>query len=338
MAKVLVTGANGFIGAHLAERLVARGDQVTCLVRKTSQVDRLRWLDARRCYGDVTDPGNLPALVAGFQIVYHLAGRNQAFRRERFLQVNHQGARNVARACAEQSTPPVVVWVSSLAAAGPASNGRLRTEAEPPVQVSHYGRSKRAGEQAAEEFADRAPITIVRPPMVFGEADWQALAIFKPVARFGIHVVPGLGRDRFSLIHVADLVNLMILAAERGTRLKPAGKRQTSSEGYYFAACGEHPTYSELGRMIGTALGIRRVLVLPSPPVATWIVGAAAEAISRGYRRPFSFNLDKAREARAGSWLCSPQRAVDELGFSVAAPLTERLRQTARWYRENGWL
>jgi nucleoside-diphosphate-sugar epimerase len=317
---------------------VAQGDEVTCLVRKTSQVDRLRSLDTRLGYGDVTDPGSLPALVAGCQAVYHLAGCNKAFRVGQFYKVNEQGGRNVVRACAGQSTPPVVVWVSSLAAAGPALNGQLRTEADLPVQVSHYGRSKRAGEQAAEEFADRVPTTVVRPPMVFGESDWQILAMFKPVARFGVHVVPGLGRDRFSLIHVADLVSLLILAAERGTRLKPAGKDDSSSQGYYFAACPEHPTYAQLGRMIGTALGRRRVLVLPAPHRATWVVAVVAEAISRVYRRPFSFNLDKAREARAGSWLCSPQRAVDELGFSVAAPLADRLRQTAQWYRENGWL
>jgi len=80
------------------------------------------------------------------------------------------------------------------------------------------------------------------------------------------------------------------------------------------------------------------VLVLFTPPVATWLTAAAAEAIARGSRRPFSFNFDKAREARAGAWLCSPQRAIDELGFSVAAPLADRLRQTAQWYLENGWL
>ncbi len=339
MAKVLVTGANGFIGSHLVAALVARGDQVTCLVRKTSQVDRLRTLDVRLTCGDVTDPDSLPAPVAGSRIVYHLAGCNRAFRAERFHEVNHQGGRNVVRTCAEPSTPPVLVWVSSLAAAGPAPGGRLRTEADPPVQVSHYGRSKRAGEQAAEEFADRVPITILRPPMVFGEADRQLLAMFKPVARFGLHVVPGLGRDRFSLIHVADLVKLLILAAERGTRLKPAGKDGASApQGYYFAACPEHPTYAELGRMIGTALGRRRVRVLPTPPLATWLVAAAAEAVSRGCGRTFSFNFDKAREALAGSWLCSGQRAVDELRFSVAAPLADRLRQTARWYREHRWL
>lgn len=341
MAKVLVTGANGFIGSHLVEALLSRDDEVTCLVRRVSELDRLRPLRAKLAYGDVTDRDSLAPVVAGKHVVYHLAGRNQAFRVGQFFRINQHGGRNVALTCARQATPPVLVWVSSLAAAGPAPGGRLRTETDPPIQVSHYGRSKRAGERAAEEFADRVPITIVRPPIVLGQADRQSLPIFKYVARFGVHLVPGLGRHKFSLIHVTDLVRFLTMAAERGGRLPVNGRLASPAspgQGYYFIACPEHPTYAELGRMIARALGRRRVLVLPAPPLATWLVAAGAEAISRVYGRPFSFNFDKAREAQAGSWLCSPQRAIDELGFSVAAPLADRLRQTARWYRENGWL
>ncbi len=338
MARVLVTGGSGFIGAHLVEALVARGDQVTCLVRKTSPVDRLRGFGVKLVCGDVTEPDSLTEPMAGSQVVYHVAGCTRAFRAEQLFSVNSEGGRNVAEACARQPTAPVLVWVSSLAAAGPAPNSRPRTERDEPVQVSHYGRSKRAGERAAEEYAGRVPISIVRPAMVVGEADTQSLAIFVPIARVGMHVVPGLGRGRFSLIHVADLVHLLILVAERGTRLRPAGEDRGAAEGYYLAACPEHPTYAELGRMIGTALGRRRVLVVPTFPQAVWPVAVTAETIARVCRRPFTFNFDKAREVRAGSWVCSTQRAADELGFAVGAPLAERLRQTAQWYRENGWL
>lgn len=339
MAKVLVTGANGFIGSHLAEMLVARGDEVSCLVRKTSSVDRLRPLHARLVYGDVTDRDTLPAAVAGNEIVYHVAGCTRALKVGQLYQVNEQGVRNVARTCAEQPTPPVLVTVSSLAAAGPAPDGQLRTEADPPAPVSQYGRSKRAGEQAAEEFAHRVPTTVVRPPIVLGEADRVGLEMFRMICRFGVHLVTKLGRDRFSVIHVADLATALILAAERGTRLKADGTAAgSSSQGYYFAACDEHPTYADLGRMVAAALGRRRVLVVPSPPRMVWPVAAINEVMGRIRRRPLYLNFDKAREIRAGSWLCSPQAAKDDLRFSVAAPLAERLRQTARWYREEGWL
>ncbi len=339
MAKVLVTGASGFIGSHLAETLAARGEEVTCLVRNGSALDRLRPLGVALVYGDVTDRESLPAAVAQQQIVYHLAGYTRALRRAELFRVNEQGVRNVARTCAEQDTPPVLVTVSSLAAAGPAPDGRLRTETDPPVQVSGYGRSKRAGERAAEEFANQVPITIVRPSIVLGEADRSGLELFRTIARFGVHPVPGLGQSRYSLIHADDLAELLILAARRGTRLQPRDANGcSSSRGYYFAAGEVHPTYADLGRMVATALGRSRVLILPTPPRAVWGVAAAAEAFSRIRRQPGFLNFDKAREVRAGSWLCSSRAAGEELGFSISAALADRLRRTAQWYREAGWL
>jgi nucleoside-diphosphate-sugar epimerase len=362
MTKVLVTGASGFIGSHLATALVARGDEVTCLVRRSSQVEPLRALKVHLAYGDVTDPDSLRGAIAGKQVVYHVAGCTKALRRAQLYQVNAQGAYNVARTCAEQATPPVQVLVSSLAAAGPALRGRPRTEADRPIQVSQYGRSKRAGERAAEAFADRVPTTIVRPPIVFGEADRDGLELFRPIARFAVHLVPGLARNRFSLVHADDLVNLLILAAQRGTRLPPQrlsenGDRHPPScrraepntqrtgasprfrsQGYYFAACEQNPAYADLGRMIGAALGRRRVLVLLAATPVMWAAAAGTEIMARVLRRPFILNFDKVREAAAGSWVCSAQKAIDELGYSVGAPLGERLRQTAEWYRRQGWL
>jgi len=339
MAKVLVTGASGFIGSHLATALVARGDEVTCLVRRSSQVEHLRALKVCLAYGDVTDPDSLPSAIAGKQVVYHVAGCTKALRRAQLYEVNAQGAYNVARVCAEQATPPVQVLGSSLAAAGPALRGRPRTEADRPIQVSQYGRSKRAGERAAEAFADRVPTTIVRPPIVFGEADRDGLELFRPIARFAVHLVPGLARNRFSLVHADDLVNLLILAAQRGQRLPPKGhERSAGPRGYYFAACEQDPAYADLGRMIGAALGRRRVLVLLAATPVMWAAAAGTEVMARILRRPFILNFDKVREAAAGSWVCSAQKAIDELGYCVGAPLGERLRQTAAWYRQKKWL
>jgi dihydroflavonol-4-reductase len=339
MARILVTGASGFIGTHLVNALAARGDEVTCLVRKTSVVDRLRPLGVRLAYGEITDGESLAAAVGGQEIVFQLAGCLRALRVEQLYRVNQQGVARVARACAEQATPPVLVIVSSLAAMGPSRADRPRTASDPPAPVSNYGRSKLAGEQSVRQHAGRVPITIVRPPIVFGEGDPTTREIFAPIARFGVHLVPSYRDQRVSAIHADDLVNLLILAAERGKRLA-AGVLDgpATAQGCYFAACEHDPTYAELGRMAGAALGLHRVWVVRTGPLAVWSVAGVYQALSWLSRRPWYFDLDKAREARAGSWTCSTAAAREELGFSVAAPLAERLKQTVDWYRRNGWL
>ena len=186
MARVLITGANGFVGARLAAELVRRGDEVTCLVRTTSRLDRLTGDGFRLAYGDVTDPASLVAPMAEQDYVFHVAGCVKALRPRQMYEVNEEGTRNVIAACAKQPRPPVVVSVSSLAAAGPSPRGRLRMPEDPLCPVSHYGMSKRRGEMAAEQFADRVPITIVRPAIVFGEWDPVSFGFFasRPVRVF----------------------------------------------------------------------------------------------------------------------------------------------------------
>ncbi|MGQ9575586.1 MAG: NAD-dependent epimerase/dehydratase family protein [Thermoguttaceae bacterium] len=340
MADVLVTGATGFIGFHLVRALAARGDRVTCLVRKTSAVEQLQPLGVELVYGGLDDARTLHAAVAAKDVVYHVAGLTQALRAEQFYAVNRDGTRNIAQACAKLANPPVLVIVSSLAAAGPSSVDRPRVETDPPTPVSHYGRSKRQGELAAEALADRVPITIVRPPIVLGEWSRQGLPMFRAIARVGIHLVPGWFPYRYSVIHAADLAQALILAAERGSRVLPPKpeQRDPAARGFYFVASEDHPTYSQLGRMVGEVLGRRTTLIIPVAMPLVWWIACGVELTARARQEALYLNLDKAREVTAGSWTCSASRAREELGFSVGAPLRERLRQTAQWYRDQGWL
>jgi nucleoside-diphosphate-sugar epimerase len=208
-------------------------------------------------------------------------------------------------------------------------------EGESPAPVSAYGRSKLAGELAAARHAGEMEITIVRPPIVFGPGDRGVLGMFRPIARSGLHVVPGREERRVSLIHVADLVALLLLAAEKGERLRTDG---APGQGVYFLAAEHDPTYADLGQAMARALGKKRVTVVPMPGPLVRLFGLFGDALGRVRQRPGWVNSDKMAEALAGSWMCSSAKARTQLGWSPAATLAERLRETAQWYRQAGWL
>jgi nucleoside-diphosphate-sugar epimerase len=329
--KALVTGATGFIGRHLCAALRAAGDDVTALVRPTSRREALDALGVRFAVGDVGDPASLPAAVAGAEVVFHLAAMLGSPWHPDFLKTNAVGVRNVAAACASAARPPRMIVVSSMAAAGPSpSPGVVRVEDDPPAPVSRYGASKLAGEQAARELAGKLPITVVRPPVVFGGGDRAMLPLFQLAGR-GVAVTPG--RGALSLVHVEDLVALL-RAAVAGETLAPEG---SPGRGVYFGGFDEHPSWPELARRVAAAMGRQRMLTLAAPRWMLTVGGAAAERWARWRGSDFELlSSDKAKEAKAGDWMCSAAKAAAQLGWRPAASLDERLAETAAAYRAAG--
>ena len=261
MSRRLVTGATGFIGGHLVARLTAQGHAVRCLVRRSSDTTHLPAAGVELIVGDVSDASAVERAVQGCDIVYHLAGKTSARHAAELYRVNVGGCEQVARACAAQNTPPLLILVSSLAAAGPCPPQRLITERDPARPVSDYGRSKYAGECATWSWADRIPLSIVRPAIVFGPRNRDMLPIFQVIQRLGVHAVPGMTPRRVSLIHQEDLLEILDRVVRVGQRVKPRQPGPAASEpsedaaGIYFAAAPEQPTYAELGRMIGPRAG-----------------------------------------------------------------------------------
>jgi nucleoside-diphosphate-sugar epimerase len=332
--SVLVTGGSGFIGSHLVRRLTERGCQVSCLVRATSRVEELRATGARLIVCDIADRAGIARAIAAAnaRVVFHLAGLVLALDAEDFMRVNAGGVEAVAQACAEQPERPVLVLVSSLAAAGH-SGDRPAIESESAAPVSDYGRSKLAGEQVAMRYADTLPITVVRPCIVFGAGDRGMFEVFKPIARSGLHAVVGSGDNSFSLIAVADLIDCLVLAAEQGERLAPG----IAGRGIYFAAA-EDVSFADLGPLIARALGKPSPRILRMPAWSLRSIGWFGDVVSRIRGRPGWVGRDKIREVLAGSWTCSSAKARQQLGWSPAAPLADRLRETAQWYRDARWL
>jgi nucleoside-diphosphate-sugar epimerase len=335
MATCLVTGASGFIGTHLVRTLVARGDHVKCLIRFTAKRAVFEALPIELVYGDLTDFDSLAAAVAGCDYVYHLAGLTKSLKPAELFEVNERGTLHLLAACARAPTPPTVILVSSLAAAGPAIDGKAVEPGEPSRPVSNYGRSKLAGERIARQFSDRVPVTIVRPPIVIGEGDRHSFELFYAIKVYRTHLIPGKRVERYSMVYAADLTAALVSAAEHGKRIV---SQEDDGVGLYYVADAETPTYAEIGAMISNALHRQSCFMWYTSKPVVRLFAVFGELAGQLRGRPATLNLDKAREAIAGSWICSPKTAEKELGFQTSVPLAIRFQEIADWYLRQGWM
>jgi nucleoside-diphosphate-sugar epimerase len=323
--RVLVTGATGFIGSHLVEALVARGHDVVCLIRPGRPRRFIGELPVRWAIGPWEDPTFLQEALRDRELVFHVAGLTRAARREDFYRVNHLGTRAVVQACRTAASLRRLVYVSSLAAAGPGREGRPVHEEDPPRPITDYGRSKLLGEEEVRAEADRVPATILRPPAVYGPRDGDLLAAFRAIRR-GVLPVPVRGAC-IDLCHVADVVAALVLAADG-----PEAANET-----YFVAGHRPVSWEEAGKAIAAALGVRAVQI-PIPAAAALAVAIGAEAWGRLRGRAALLSRDKVRDMRERYWICDASKIRRALGFRPGVELKEGLCQTAAWYRQAGWL
>jgi dihydroflavonol-4-reductase len=319
--KVAVTGATGFVGGHLVAALRERGDEISCLVRAPEKAGTLAAGGVRLVAGTLEDDAALRSAAQGAAVFYHVAGLVTSAGRSGQLElVNRQGTEAVTRAVRATGVPRLV-YVSSLAASGPARVGTPLADATQCAPVTEYGRSKLQGEAAVR--AGGVGYTIVRPPAVYGPGDRQFLPAFK-MARWGLAPVLGGGVQELSLIHARDLAGALIAAG-----IAPAAEGRT-----YHAAHPQVVTQRELVRDIGRAVGRARVAVLPVPRMVLGMVVRMAGLLgARSVLRP-----EKMPELLAPAWTCASDALAQDAGWSAQVGLREGLAETAGWYREARWL
>lgn len=333
MARCLVTGANGFVGSNLANTLRAAHWDVRGLVRRPEHASRLRAADIAPVEGSLDDVDALDAAVRGVDAVFHVAGRTKAISWRDYQRDNVEGTRHVVQAALKQTTPPLVVFVSSLAASGPSTQKSPRTEVDLPRPISAYGRSKLGAEQAIADLAAELPASIVRPPVIFGPADKASLALYRGMKVLPIHPAPGWRQLPISIVYINDLCQAILSVAERGERIT----NKEPAQGTYHIAGERSITYGEMGRLAAAAAGWA-VAVIPVPRIVFWGIAAVGETIGRLRRQPALVNWDKAREATASGWLCDDAKIRRHLGYRPSGTLEEQFAETVAWYRAERWI
>jgi nucleoside-diphosphate-sugar epimerase len=322
----VVTGGSGFIGQNLVRRLRRDGHEVRCLMRASG---RTLPPFVKRYVVSYEDPASLLKCEAfdGADVVFHLAGATRATSAEAFTAANVTVTRHVLGALVARRLYPRFVFVSSQAAAGPATaRHRAIDEDDIPRPLEPYGRSKLEAERIVESFADRVATTVVRPCSVFGPWDRDFLMLFRMASR-GLIVYPGIANQWISVLYVDDAIDGMLAAARSREAL---GRK-------YFLASEEPVQWRTLGQWMADAAQ-RRARELDLPRTVVTAAAFAGEWFGRLTRRAPIATRSKALLAAPRYWVCSASRARLELGFAPTHSLPEAVRETYYWYRQSGWL
>jgi nucleoside-diphosphate-sugar epimerase len=295
--RVLVTGANGFIGRHVCAALHDAGHTVVGLVRPGPA--RRVLPNVLVAQGDITVRRSLEKPLNGCDAVVHLAGAKQAVRESTYSRVNTRGSVKLAKA-AERAGVARVVFISTIAAQGPARRGYPHVSAGSEAPLNAYGRSKLSAEQHMREILGDALI-ILRPSLVYGADDPHLLAWARMVRR---RIVPMVGQLELSMLHVEDLARATLSALTADATREPL-----------FLSDGVPVRFETLIDRIESLVAEGPVMRIPLPSefLSRWVPIAEAFGRVTGLGALAGRRLG---ELTARAWTCDPQRARACLGFA----------------------
>jgi dihydroflavonol-4-reductase len=324
-SRTLVTGGTGFVGAHLVRALLARGDQVRCLVRSGSERSNLEGLEVESAEGDLRDARSLQRATAGCRAVYHCAAdyRLYARRVQDLYDSNVEGTRNVLRAAGEAGAERIV-YTSSVAALGLRRDGPSdeSTPAALETTIGHYKKSKLLAQRAAEELAaEGLPVVIVNPSTPIGELDVKPTPTGQIIVDYLRGRMPAYVDTGLNLIDVRDVAQGHLLAETHGR----------IGEKYILG----HRDMT-LAQILDTLAGLTGLppVRLRLPHAVPLLVAAASTAWARLAGGTPRVSLESARMATKRMYFDS-SKAVRELGLPQSS-VEGALARAVAYFEERG--
>ncbi len=316
--RVLVTGANGFIGAHFVSALRSRGIDVCSGVR--SPATRQAPTNQESVAFDLTRPETFEGALTGVDTVVHLAALTHARNATEYYRVNAEGTRRLLLAAREAGVRRFVL-ASSLAARGPSL---CRTK----NPDSDYGRSKLAAEYHVDAMQDTFETVVLRLAGVYGPGDKAMFPLFQMASR-GYFIVPSRTK-LLQPLYIGDAVSALLAATHYGPR-------HGQVTGTYEVAEPEAYGWHDVLRFFSQAVK-RRILPIRVPSSVFTLAGHGAQLVARCRHANPTFDARKARDFAVHTWLTDATAAERTLQWTASTPLMTGLTQTAAWYRQEGWL
>ena len=327
--KILITGANGFIGGYLVDEAINQGLDVFAGVCKESNHASLKEKKLQVIYIDFDDEASLVDLMQNYKFDYiiHNAGITKSPDKNQFHEVNVNLLVKLTKAIQKSGvTLRKFVYISSLAAYGPADHqpGKTITEDSIPKPVTEYGRSKLAAERYLKEKT-QLPYIIIRPTAVYGPKDKEFLSVFQMVMN-RINLQPGLKTQYLTLIFIKDLAGVILKAT-----LSPYTKTA------YFINDGSLYSSDHFVRIIKRTLN-KKTLNIKVPLFLVKIITFIMENFSKLIGEYSILNTDKVHELEARYWNCDASKVSTELNYAIQYTLEEGVKETADWYQTHKWI
>lgn len=335
MKKILITGANGFIGSFLTEAAARRGFEVWAGVRSGSNLRYLEGLDIHLFEMDYSSATafrrtfeEFKRTTGVFDYIIHCAGATKCVDVKDFDRINFEQTRMFADTLISlEMVPRQFIFISTLSVFGPVRESDYSEicESDVPCPNTAYGRSKLKAENYLSSLPG-FPYLFFRPTGVYGPREKDYFMMAQSIQNH-IDFAVGFKRQDLTFVYVKDIVQAVFRAIDRGITRRA-----------YFLSDGRVYCSSDFSRLIADELGIRFVIRIKSPLFVLKVVSLLAEFFGRCRHRSSTLNSDKYRIMKQRNWRCDIRPAADELGYVPEYDLERGVRETIKWYKENGWL